>query len=313
MEQQSDHAATTTMQSGVTAPSRLSALAQFWPVRLIAYLGAMLLVVVLTKLLSLPFVPPSSSPAYEVIVTARNILQAAAMIAVYAFLVQKLERRTSIETAVRGAANSLLTGFGMGSGLIIIVYLILYGLGIAQFHSGTGLAGVVVALLKPAVIGTLEELVFRVILFRIFQHMAGTLPAVILSAALFGVAHMGNPGATPLSMVFLSVEMGVFLALVFVLTRSLWVVAGSHMGWNFALGFIFGSDVSGLDASSSLISTTLKGPALLTGGAFGPEGSIITLGVSVIASVAVIRLIARRNLWQPTKFEMREKPSPDSN
>lgn len=295
------------MPAGMAAPSIISILALFWPLRLITYLGAMMLMVVLTKAASLPFVPASSSPAYEPIVTVRNLLQAGAMIAAYALLVKRLERRRSTETAIRRAATALFRGFGIGVGLIIFTYLIMYGLGIATFHTGTGLEGLALALLKPAVIGTLEELIFRVILFRIFQHIAGTLVAVSLSAGLFGLAHMGNPGATPLSMMFLSIEMGVFLALLFVLTRSLWVVAGSHMGWNFALGFIFGSDVSGLDASSGLISTTLKGPALLTGGAFGPEGSIITLGVSIVAIAAVARLIARKNLWRSIKFELREK------
>ncbi len=261
------------MHTQIAAPVTISSLGDLWVVRLLVYLGALMLVVVLTKLLSLPFVPAPSAPAYEPIVTARNILQAVAMIALYAFLVQKLERRKASEMTIHGAVTSLLSGIAMGLGLIVLAYFVMYGLGIAQFQPGNGLSGIGTAILKPAVIGTLEELVFRVILFRIFQHMSGTLVAVVFSASLFGLAHIGNPGATPLALTFLSIEMGVFLALVYVLTRSLWVVAGSHMGWNFALGFVFGSDVSGLETSSAIISTTLEGPALLTGGAFGPEGS----------------------------------------
>jgi uncharacterized protein len=297
----------TARPQSATIRSWLSSSHHFWPVRLIVYLGALLLIVVLTKLASLPLVPAPSSPTYEKVVTVRNLLQALAMIAVYTYLVRKLEHRNADETALRGSFISLLTGVVMGIGLIAITFLVLYGLGIAKFQPGVGLSGIATAILKPAVIGTLEELVFRVILFRILQHMSGTLIAVAVSSTLFGIAHWGNPGATPFAIAFLSIEMGVLLALLFVLTRSLWMVAGSHMGWNFALGSVFGSDVSGLETSSSILATTLQGPDLLTGGAFGLEGSIVTLGISLVAILITARLIVLRNLWMPAKIELRER------
>ena len=294
----------------IVARSKIAFLTNLWPVRLIAYLGALMLVVVLTKLVSLPLVPAASSPAYESIVTVRNLLQAIAMIAAYSFLASKLESRNVTETAIRGAATSFLLGLAIGLGLIVSAYVAMYGLGIAEFRAGTGASDIVMAILKPGVVGTLEELVFRVILFRILQHVSGTFVAVLISASLFGLAHIGNPGATPLAMTFLTVEMGVFLALIYVLTQRLWVVAGSHMGWNFALGFVFGSDVSGLESPNAMMATTLRGSDLLTGGAFGPEGSIVTLVVSLVAISVTVWLIVRRNLWQPAKFELRARPSP---
>ena len=292
--------------------SKTAFLTNLWPVRLIAYLGALMLVVVLTKLISLPLVPAPSSPAYESIATVRNLLQAVAMIAAYSFLASKLESRNATETAIRGATTSFLRGLVIGVGLIVSAYMAMYGLGVAEFRAGTGASDIVMAILKPGVVGTLEELVFRVILFRILQHMSGTFVAVLISASLFGLAHIGNPGATPLAMTFLTVEMGVFLALMYVLTQSLWVVAGCHMGWNFALGFVFGRNVSGLDSPNAMLVTTLRGPDLLTGGAFGPEGSIVTLAVNLVAISVAIWLIARRNLWQPVKFELRARPLPAS-
>jgi len=269
-----------------------------------------MLVVVFTRLVSLPLVPAASAPAHEAIATVRNLLQTVAMIAAYSFVASRLESRKVTETAIRGATTAFLLGLAMGVGLIVSAYVAMYGLGIAEFRAGTGVSGIVMAILKPGVVGTLEELVFRVILFRILQHMWGTFVAVLISASLFGLAHIANPGATPLAMTFLAVEMGVFLALVYVLTQSLWVVAGSHMGWNFALGFVFGSDVSGLESPNAMMVTTLRGSDLLTGGAFGPEGSIVTLVVSLVAISVAAWLIARRNLWQPAKFELRAGPSP---
>lgn len=312
MERQSINRPDIVAAPGQIGPiSKIAFLANLWPVRLVAYLGALMLVTVLTKLVSLPLVPAATSPAYESIVTVRNLLQAVAMIAAYSFLASKLESRSVTETAIRGAATSFFRGLVIGIGLIVSAYAVMYGLGGAEFRAGTtGASGIVMGLLKAGVIGTLEELAFRLILFRILQHMSGTLVGVLISASLFGLAHIGNPGATPLAMTFLAVEMGVFLALVYVLTRSLWVVAGSHMGWNFALGFVFGNEVSGLESPNAIMVTTLRGPDLLTGGAFGPEGSIVTLVVSLVAISVAAWLIARRNLWQPFKLELRARPSP---
>jgi membrane protease YdiL (CAAX protease family) len=229
------------------------------------------------------------------------------MIAVYALLVRRMEHRNANEIAHRNAAPSLLSGVLIGAGLIGLVFIILSGLGVARFHAGTGLKGLTVAVLMPAVVGILEELVFRVILFRILEHIGGTLAAVVVSAGLFGLAHAANPGATPLAITFLTVELGVFLALVYTMTQSLWMVAGVHMSWNFMQGFVFGSDVSGLQPSSGIMRTSLDGPDWLTGGAFGLEGSIVTLGVSLVGILIVVSLIVRQKRWQPRKFELRAR------
>lgn len=291
----------------VATRSATSRLTEMWPVRLSIYLGALVLVVIATKVLTTPLVPAAPSPLHETIATVRNILQAIVMLAVYSLLVRWMEHRPASEIFTRPAAAFLLSGIVIGSGLIALAYAILFGLGVARFSAGTGLTGLTVAVLMPAVVGILEELVFRVILFRILQRIGGTFAAVFVSAILFGLAHAGNPGATPLAMACLTVELGVFLALIFTLTESLWMVAGVHMSWNFAQGFVFGSDVSGLQSSTGIMRTSLDGPDWLTGGAFGLEGSIITLGVSVMSILIAALLIARRRLWQGRKFEVRAK------
>lgn len=283
----------------------LARLTGSWPVILLTHLAALLSVVVLTKALSVPLVPAAPSPFHEPLATARNILQTVAMIGAYALLIRRIERREASEVALRPAEPSLLSGVLIGMGLIGLVYSILFGLGVARFGAGTGLTGLVVALLKPLVIGILEELVFRAIIFRILQQVGGTLAATLVSAALFGIAHAGNPGATPLAIAFLTVELGVLLALVYALTDSLWIVAGIHMGWNLMQGFVFGSDVSGLQSPNAVLPTSFDGPDWLTGGAFGPEGSIVTLGVSLVGITITLWLIVRQRLWQPRRFELR--------
>jgi len=96
---------------------------------------------------------------------------------------------------------------------------------------------------------------------------------VLISSAVFGILHLGNPNATWLSAagIFLA---GLFLAYGYTSTKQLWLPIGLHFGWNFFEGVIFGFPVSGMDFYS-LTHINVNGPSLWTGGAFGPEAGLI--------------------------------------
>jgi hypothetical protein len=100
---------------------------------------------------------------------------------------------------------------------------------------------------------------------------------------MYGVVHSTNPNATILST---SIIVGLgFLRLYGLLTtRQLWFSMGMHMGWNFFQGPIFGFAASG-QGSFKLLTIELSGSGWLTGGDFGPEGSLLVLpilGVSLL-------------------------------
>ena len=58
---------------------------------------------------------------------------------------------------------------------------------------------------------------------------------------------------------------------------------GMHIGWNFFQGPVIGYAASGQDSSSTLLEHTAAGPEWWTGGAFGPEASLITIPVLALA------------------------------
>ncbi len=114
--------------------------------------------------------------------------------------------------------------------------------------------------------------------------------AVILSSALFGLAHMGNPNAT-LTAVSNIVLAGVMLALPFMITGRLGLSIGLHFSWNFFQGGIFGFNVSGMASKDSVIQIHQGGQEWWTGGSFGPEAGLIgILGIFLIMALTLLYL-----------------------
>jgi hypothetical protein len=112
-----------------------------------------------------------------------------------------------------------------------------------------------------------------------------------LSSAIFGVLHLGNPHATLVSTggIFLA---GLLLGYAYVRTGRLWCSIGLHIGWNFFEGVVFGFPVSGLN-TFHLIQNRFPGPALWTGGSFGPEAGLIMVP-AILAGAVVIHLYGGR-------------------
>ena len=140
--------------------------------------------------------------------------------------------------------------------------------------------------------GILEELLFRGYLFRLSSRIVGTWGALIFTSALFGLAHLGNKGATLSSGIAIMLEAGVLLGSAYVVTQRLWFPIGLHIAWNFTEGSVFGMQVSGNSTASGLMRGSLTGSNLLTGGAFGPEASIVA--VLVCLAVAMSSAVSRR-------------------
>jgi uncharacterized protein len=137
----------------------------------------------------------------------------------------------------------------------------------------------------------MEELLFRGVLFRLVAEWIGPWIGLIVSAVLFGAAHLANPGATAESALAIALEAGVLLGLAYMATGSLWLPIGLHFAWNFCEGPIFGTAVSGgHGALKSAVTAHLDGPAWLTGGAFGPEAGVFAMLTSLVASIAFLAI-----------------------
>jgi membrane protease YdiL (CAAX protease family) len=274
-------------------------------VRLLVYIVVLVGALVVTTVLTNPLIPAAASPQRHLALLIRNLVSPVMLLALYALAVRLMEHRPASEVGLRAGGPSLAVGAVVGTLLMSTVYGVLWGLGLARFGPGDGLDGLLGGLVVAFAAAVLEELLLRAVLFRILEEVSGTTVAVVVSAAIFGLLHAVNPGATPVSTAAVAIEAGVLLALAYALTHNLWLAIGIHMAWNFTEGSLYGAAVSGGQASHSLIKATLTGPELLTGGAFGPEASVVSVGVCLTAAAIIGMMIVRRRGWRPLGFRLR--------
>ena len=139
----------------------------------------------------------------------------------------------------------------------------------------------------------LEEILFRGYLMPFFSKVIGIKFTIILLSFLFTCIHLFNPNLDIIGLanVFLA---GVTFSLIYYYTGNLWLVGAMHTLWNFILGFIVGSQISGIITYNSVFfSIPVENKDLISGGVFGFEASIVTTIVELTISLFVIYLIKK--------------------
>jgi hypothetical protein len=91
---------------------------------------------------------------------------------------------------------------------------------------------------------------------------------------------------------------GIPLAALYVLTRRLWASIGYHIAWNFTEAYVFGAQVSGTGFGVSLYQVQpVPGiDTLWSGGAFGPEASVVTVVLGFLLTAALLAVVKRFNV-----------------
>jgi uncharacterized protein len=211
-----------------------------------------------------------------------------ALLGYYSF-VRIVERRPVVELLSHGCFKEAGIGAAIGVGLFSAVIGVLFLLGSYTATGATNSSAVIPALMAAVMAGVTEELLVRAVAFRILEGWLGSWLALSISAMLFGLLHLGNPEATALSSVAIALEAGVMLAAAYMVTRRIWLAVGIHAAWNFTQGGIFGAPTSGV-ASAGYLEGELHGSTLLSGGAFGPEASIVAVAICLALGVYFLGL-----------------------
>ena len=142
--------------------------------------------------------------------------------------------------------------------------------------------------------GMFEELVFRGYLMPQFSRVMGDIPSILLTSILFMLFHLGNPNTTVMGFVNLFV-FGIVFAVVYYRMGNIWIVGAAHSFWNYFLGNIYGSNVSGNVIKDSLLaSPPTERFVWLSGGQVGLEGSVITTVVGIVIIVYFWKFFNRK-------------------
>jgi membrane protease YdiL (CAAX protease family) len=221
------------------------------------------------------------------------LLLGVVVLGAYAAYVRLVERRAVTELGRAGAPRELGLGLLVGALLLSLTIGVLWALGAYQVTGSKEWAAMLATLPGFIMAGILEEVLVRGILFRIIEQSLGSWIALAVSAVIFGLLHLLNPGTTLLSAGAIAIEAGVLLAAAFMITRRLWLCIGIHIAWNFTQGGVFSSAVSG-GRATGLLQGRLVGQDWLTGGAFGVEASVVALGVCSAAGIFALGIAARR-------------------
>jgi CAAX protease family protein len=225
-----------------------------------------------------------------------TVLGVLAALALYVLSVRLIERRAPSELGLAGLAPELAVGAVSAAVLFTAVIVVLLATGTYALTGPTTAAPLLP--LADSAEGAVEELIFRGSIFRLFSRVFGMWGALGLSSGLFGALHVSKPGADLMAVLGIITAGGIPLAALYVLTRRLWASIGYHVGWNFTEAYVFGAQVSGSGVGVSLyqVQPVPGVDTLWSGGAFGPEASVVTVVLGFLLTAALLAVVKRLNV-----------------
>ncbi|MNJ47562.1 CAAX amino terminal protease self- immunity [compost metagenome] len=224
------------------------------------------------------------------------ILFIAGSFAMYAFF----ERKKGWSFGLKQPRGAMFTLQGAVAGIILISIsgVLIWAFGGVGWQSSAWSQDMTIPMLKGIVlfigVAVSEEIYSRGYIQGLLRYHYGRTAAIVVSSILFALLHSMNPGVFSSPLPFANLIMaGVIMAVAREVTGGLWWPIGLHLTWNYFQGYIYGFNVSGTEHEYSLLRTTDHGPAWLSGGAFGIEGSAISVIVLVLGTIGVYMLYGK--------------------
>jgi membrane protease YdiL (CAAX protease family) len=171
--------------------------------------------------------------------------------------------------------QGVLLGFASITGLLIAMRVAgVFYFGSIALHGGDVWKWAIVYALVFILVALREE--FRARGYGLFTLSAGIgfWPASIISAAYFGYSHHGNSGEDWIGL-FNAGAFGLLACFLLRRTGNLWMPIGVHMAFDWGETYFYGVADSGQTLPGHLLNSSSPGPAWLSGGTVGPEGSLL--------------------------------------
>jgi len=129
-----------------------------------------------------------------------------------------------------------------------------------------------------------EEFLFRGYAQFTLARGIGFWPSAVVLSAWFAYLHLGNAGENGIGILGVAL-VGMFCCFTLLRTGSLWFALGLHASWDWTQSYFYGVRDSGLSSPGHLLNSSSQGPAWLSGGSVGPEGSVLVLAVLALMFV----------------------------
>jgi uncharacterized protein len=229
-------------------------------------------------------------------------------------IMARIERRSWLDYGLRdrSAPRHFLSGACVG---LVSLSLMLAAMRAAhdfyfgpQAMHGSGLAAAAaLSFVGFLIVALLEENLFRGYAFYTLIDGVGFWPAAVVISIVFAAAHVTNPGEAKVGIVAVF-AFGMMLAFSIWRTGTLLWGIGFHLLWDYAETFIYGVPDSGFVSPQHLLSAKLTGPAWITGGSVGPEGSWFIFLVLALIALAIHLIYPKRTFRLPAR-EIKAQPS----
>lgn len=212
----------------------------------------------------------------------------------YILFFKKYDKRAITEFSVKGLAKNLTIGILIGFVLQSFTILVMYLNGNYSVVNINPVSFILIPFAIMFTVAIIEEILVRGIIFRIVEEKLGSYISLTISSVLFGVFHLANPHGTIISGICITTA-GFMLGAAFIYSRNLWFPIALHFAWNFTQSGIFGAITSGNEKTSSLLEAKIQGPEFITGGEFGPEGSIQAIVFCALGTILLLALSQKQN------------------
>jgi uncharacterized protein len=219
-----------------------------------------------------------------------------------------------------GWLRDLLVGSAVGFASLLLAAAVATALGGYRFAfapEGFGVAFAKTffgALIVYVLLAAAEEVAFRGYPLQTLLRSHRVFFAALPGSLLFAAVHLANPNVPRdyrLAFMFGNTALaGVWLAVAYWRTRSLWLPLGIHWAWNWALGSVVGLPVSGITSlnRAPLLRAADAGPEWLTGGSYGIEGGAACTVALILSTVFVWKTRLLRADEELKKFTDSEQP-----
>lgn len=220
----------------------------------------------------------------------KGIISSLAVVSAYIYFFRKYEKRAIAEFSNKGMAKYIFGGALIGMVLQSLTILVIATIGDFEIIAINPISNAIIPFTVALSVAIFEEILIRGIIFRIVEEKLGSYISLLITAIIFGALHLANPNSTLMSGLCVGIEAGFLMGAAYIYARNLWFPIAIHFAWNFMQSGIFGAVTSGHEKTSSLLTTKIIGSRLITGGEFGPEGTIQAIIFCVLASIVLLSL-----------------------